>query len=142
MDLEKLSSEYDKVYNNVNELFKEHNPCQFRDGKCIRNRKDEASGLFRPDSILTKDGCCGSTGCKNLRPYGCSVKALGCSLHICVYAHEKCSEYFKHKLNEFEKETVNKFGFSVRQCYRTKEQLLEQIENTGRLVSQFEIDHD
>lgn len=78
---EELETEYNRLYEEADKLLREHNPCQFNEGKCIENRTVA-------NTELQSNGCCGTrrNPCKHLGPGGCTVKALGCKLHLCPTA--------------------------------------------------------
>lgn len=78
LDLEKLSETHGRLYEEADSILQKHRPCQFEDGKCIINRKTS-------DTESQTNGCCGyrTRPCKHLGPGGCTVKALGCKLHLC-----------------------------------------------------------
>ena len=75
----KLLAEYDRLYEEADRAFKEHDPCMFIDGRCVKNRT-ECNEEFKVN------GCCGtrSRPCEYLSLSGCTVKALGCKLHLCL----------------------------------------------------------
>lgn len=128
IDLEKLSAEYDRIYEEADRLFREYNPCQFKDGKCAKNRRDGD----------TLNGCC--TSCPYLKSEGCTTKALGCKLFACGYICRNFAELYG-KIWELRREALETISPDVLSCCQTKERLLERMRNRGRPMSQFEVDH-
>lgn len=129
MTLKELSAEYDRLYEEADELFKEYNPCQFENGKCSRNRADIKSGHFRPEGPCVSNGCCTTTMCEHLTPKGCSIKALGCKLHVCLYIH-KAGEFkkFYTKMRKVRKRAQNTLGCDITQCFWEKERFMTYSE--------------
>lgn len=137
MGLEKLSMKYDQLYEEADKLFKEHNPCQFKDGVCNRNRDDVESGKFRPEGNVVNNGCCGSTSCEYLTSEGCTIKALGCKLHICGYIsmiseRNKSLKEFCTKISEVEHRACEILGCDITQCFWDKEKFLNYLKSTNR----------
>lgn len=127
MDLEKLSAEYDRIYKEADNLFREYNPCQFKGNQCARNRKDLESGDFRNDSDIVQNGCCGTTGCKYLTPKGCDIKALGCKLHTCSELHRRKHKQFYTKIKSLTLEARGIFGIWITECYWDKKRFLKYL---------------
>ena len=75
-----LLIEYDRLYKEGDRIIKDHDLCQFKEGRCVNNR-------FSNNHELQANGCCGtrSDPCEHLGPKGCTAKALGCKLHVCFY---------------------------------------------------------
>ena len=98
-----FSDDYDSIYKQVENIFKEYNICQWEknaDGSfsCILNRINTQKNNSK---IIETDGCCISI-CKQPKDFndkaikksqhtslkGCIVKSLKCKLHICKYLRE------------------------------------------------------
>ena len=82
---------YDKACDLLDNDFYGKNVCEFKNGKCIKNRKCHEIG----------DGCCCSvdhkTICQYLTDKGCSVRCLACKFHICRILKDKG---YKYRLND------------------------------------------
>ena len=61
---------YDILLAMGQQILNDHNPCDWRNGKCRRMRSSKDDG-----------GCC--EGCKHLNPKGCAVQSLACKLWLC-----------------------------------------------------------
>lgn len=114
MNLEKLSIKYDRLYEKADRLFKKHNPCQFIDGLCIKNRKNGG----------VSNGCCHES-CDHLGPRGCTIKSLGCKLFTCDYICEN-HEMLDKKICKLRRKAGMK-SFSLVPCYLTKEDVFRQL---------------
>ncbi len=127
MDLEKLSVEYDRLYEEASDLLNKYNPCQFEGNQCVRNRIDLESGHFRPDGDVVKNGCCDTTSCSHLTSRGCNTKALGCKLHICSELHRRKHREFYTKIKLLTREAQDIFGTWIIQCYWGKKRYLDYL---------------
>lgn len=123
MTLEELSVEYDRFYEEASYLLNKHNPCQFEHGRCSRNRADIETGAFRPEGAAVNDGCCGTTSCGHLASEGCTVKALGCKLHVCEYLDQDNKE-FCDRMGELRDEAREMLDSLVTQCFWDKESFM------------------
>lgn len=113
MNLRGLSVKYNRLYKEADKLFKEYNPCQFKDSSCVQDRRDGGIG---------KNGCCYS--CEYLGPDGCKVKAIGCKLFFCWEAAEKNKE-FTEKLTQVKIQAEGILGNTS--CHQTKDQYMDMV---------------
>jgi len=73
-----FSKLYDDMYYIADYLFKLHDPCKIKNGKCILKRK-------KPNGLdITYGTCCGRS-CIYLSKTGCTIKCLGCKIYNCAY---------------------------------------------------------
>lgn len=132
--LKRVSESYDRFYEEADRLFREYNPCQFENGKCIFNRWCEdiykKQGLKlcgSPSSKYTdSNGCCSAYNCKYLGPEGCTIKALGCKLFVCTWLFGKAHKDFYPKLLDLRGKAAKTMMIST-QCYQDKEQFLTRF---------------
>jgi len=80
---------YDKACDELDELFKEKNYCNFKNDSCSCQRNDKTSHntmgccyafYYRFDGVPVYTG-----ECPHLTPIGCNVKCLGCKIFTCRY---------------------------------------------------------
>lgn len=136
MGPEKLSAEYDRIYEEADKLLKEYNPCQFEDDKCIFNRITEDAYKNRGIKICegpfseytTSNGCCDSYSCKYIRPKGCTIKALGCKFYRCSYLWGQDLKEFHTRMSMLVKKARKVLPFGVTHCCVTKEKFLSQAD--------------
>ena len=69
---------YLRLCNELDVIFKEFNPCEFRDGKCRRARRDALT------SEPSNEPSCCSNKCPQLGNNGCKTKNLMCKLFTCA----------------------------------------------------------
>ncbi len=94
MNLKELSVKYDRIYEEADELFKKHNPCQFEGSRCIMDRTAGDS----------ENGCCYRL-CPNFGPSGCKARSLGCKLFTCKSFSEEDFE-FSLKISKLRREAA------------------------------------
>jgi hypothetical protein len=70
-----LEKKFDQLYARATVALQEHDPCQVRNGACFSMRE-------YPENHVNEPFCC--TGCKHLKPDGCSVESLFCKLWVCA----------------------------------------------------------
>lgn len=119
MGPKRLSAEYESFYKEADKLFKEHDPCQFKEGSCARDWSRGKKYGYVP----LHNGCC--EGCRHLSPKGCTVKSLGCKLHMCGYIRDEYEE-FSAELSRLRKEASETFpGVCTNSVYLGKGKFLE-----------------
>ena len=78
-----LTQTYDYLCQRFDKIFKEVNPCEFKDGVCIA-RRDGFNNRY------WKDKCCCPSKCKFYSPSkGCKTKNLMCKSYLCDTAYQK-----------------------------------------------------
>lgn len=123
---------YDELCDYLDNEFKKHNYCAFKDGICEKRRCTLKEG-----QTLYPNGCCFSTmkqkNCKYLTKTGCSIKNIGCKLYTCSYIKKKKNARFS--LNKI---YLSKYTLNIRQklyiCstfFIPKEELLKEIIKRG-----------
>ncbi len=84
---------YDKACDELDEIFKSKNLCDFKNDSCIKQRntktKNKTMGCcysfyYRKDMIPVNTGLC-----KYLSDKGCQVKCLRCKMFTCKYLRKK-----------------------------------------------------
>ena len=120
---ERLSYVYDKACDLLDEDFFGKNLCEFRNGKCINDRKYNKLG----------GGCCCDSAhheymCPHLSKQGCTIRCLACKLHVCNTLKKKGYRYhiddiyvLKYLLNEKQKIMIHNDFFM------TKEEVLKDV---------------
>lgn len=87
----RLEFVYDKACDLLDNDFYGCNLCEFKNGKCMHDRKINSLG----------GGCCcnhdKSRACKHLTNIGCSTKCLACKFHICAMLKK---QGYKFKVND------------------------------------------
>ena len=85
---------YDEIYNYLKKDFVSNNYCDFRNNKCVAQRKLTFYPLNR------KNGCCFTQirTCPHLKNGSCNVECLACRLFSCPYLTKRGISYFA---NEF-----------------------------------------
>lgn len=116
MTSEELSVEYDRFYEEAEELFKKFDPCKFKGNKCVHNGY----------KTLYKDGCCG-TGCPFHTPKGCSIRCLGCKTFFCKGGSVPAPGGFLNSLHDLREEISRVLAPSALSCYTSKEEFLKRI---------------
>ncbi len=134
MTKKELSEKYDHFYERGTDLFKRYDPCKFKDGRCIKNRKGNRTHRRIYDQHWDlKDGCCSIEGdCKHLGPNGCKVKSLGCKLYFCHRDGRENERFHKH-IDGLRKEVEGFFGSVYKSphheipllCYYPKKKYIE-----------------
>lgn len=109
MNSKKLSEKYDYFYRKADALFREHNPCQFKDGRCINDTLRDPG-----------NGCCDGHRCKHLSPGGCTAKALGCKFYVCNRISKTHTD-FRNELGKLERAFIKEAGTPAL-CFQDKEQ--------------------
>lgn len=113
---------YDKSCELLDDDFYGKNICEFKNNKCIHDRKHNASC----------DGCCktndGARMCKYLKDHRCSTSCLACKFHICYCIRRKG---YKYKINDI---YMLKYLYNIKQkiivyndFFMTPEEVLEDI---------------
>ncbi len=87
MTPEEFAKEYLRLYQEGEELFAEFNPCEIRDGTCIRGRNSSEPSF-----------CCEL--CGHLTDAGCSTQCLWCKLWVCNYLELRLASEFKCRWKE------------------------------------------
>jgi hypothetical protein len=64
MNIKQKMELYDYLYKRADKLIRKHNPCEMKDGKCLRGSP-----------------CC--DGCNHLTADGCVIDCLMCKLFLC-----------------------------------------------------------
>lgn len=64
MNVKQKMQVYDRLYKHADKLIRKHNPCETKDGKCLRGKP-----------------CCDN--CPHLTKNGCSIDCLMCKLFLC-----------------------------------------------------------
>lgn len=129
MELEELSIEYDRIYEEVDRLFKEYNPCQFENGQCVSNRRHNTRAKADGHPYPKSNGCC-PRDCKYLGPNGCTTRSLGCKLMYCSYPHNvhgdvsSLKEFFV-RIDKLRREAYRMSDTNYKPvCFQNKEQFL------------------
>jgi hypothetical protein len=70
-----LEKKFDQLYSRAAAALDKHDPCKVQNGACFSMRE-------YPENHVNEPFCC--TGCKHLKPSGCSVESLFCKLWVCA----------------------------------------------------------
>lgn len=86
LDIEALSAEYDRLYDEAARILREDDPCQIRrdpDGivRCTSVRAKMKMKSYAYMRTQQTQLCC--TSCKHLGPEGCTVQSLCCKVWLC-----------------------------------------------------------
>ncbi len=113
---------YDRACDILDSDFYGKNVCEFKDNRCIHDRKFKVSC----------DGCCrsndGKKYCMYLVNHRCSIRCLACKFHVCSCIRKKG---LKYRVNDI---LVIKYLLNFRQkciCYlnffKTKEETIKDL---------------
>jgi len=108
MDKTTKSQIYNVIYSMADFEIKKINPCDFRDNRCVKDRK-----------MGTTERCC--SGCTYFYNHICSVEALGCKLELCFLVAHKYPGL--HNLLRILKDLSTRCGISL-EFRKSKEELL------------------
>lgn len=118
---QRLSYIYNKACDLLDSDFYGKNICNFKNNKCLHDRKDENK----------YDGCCQSNNgkhCKYLKNHKCEVRCLACKFHICK---ELIKLGYKYRVNDI---LVLKYLLNFKQkiivyldYFMSEEEVLEDI---------------
>ena len=121
---ERNSKIYDEVYEYLDKDFISNQYCDFKNNKCIAQRKHQIYPINR------KNGCCFMQirGCPNLKEGNCTVKCLPCRLFACPYLTKRGIGYWANDIillkAFFSKEQRKHLVFDF---YKPKMEILEKI---------------
>lgn len=127
MDIVKLSKEYDRIYEETNRLFKQHDPCQFIGNRCKLNRwclRGRCGHTYHKNTELN-NGCCGGYNCKYHTSKGCSTKALGCKLTTCGRMYDTSSREFRTDIIALKEEASKVLGRLIGHAFISKEEFFD-----------------
>lgn len=122
--IERYSLIYDSICNELNNNFVNIGFCDFRNNKCIAQRKHK---LYPPSF---KNGCCYMQirKCKNLNNGKCNVNCVACKLFSCNYLTKMGVGYYGREIiflqAFFNKKQKKHFVFDF---YKSKEEVLRNV---------------
>jgi len=119
----------------LDDIFKEHNYCDFIDGRCIAIRNDLGNQLFTMPSETV--GCCFTREpgtirdlkvCDHLCDGSCKTKCISCKLYTCDYLKYKgigfCLSNFPCLGRVFNKKQLDVF---IANTFRTREAIISKL---------------
>lgn len=121
---ERNSKIYDEVYEYLDKDFISNKYCDFKNNKCIAQRKYQIYPINR------KNGCCFMQirGCPNLKEGNCTVQCLPCRLFACPYLTKRGIGYWANEIvllkSFFNKEQRKHLVFDF---YEPKMEILKKI---------------
>lgn len=99
---------YDDLYNQADKVLKKYNPCKIDGDQCRRcgpytEHMQNLTGML---CGLSRNPCCNA--CPHLcKEEGCTVKSLGCKLHICEDMRKFVDKECLKELLTIQQEAVN-----------------------------------
>ena len=121
---ERISKIYDEICAYLNKDFLANNYCDFKDNKCIAQRKHQ----FYP--INKKNGCCYKmmSECNNLVNGKCKIECIACRLFACKYLRKRGVGYWGDEfvlLRSFL--TIEQRRHFIFDFYESKEQIIRKM---------------
>ncbi|MBO5179545.1 MAG: hypothetical protein J6B87_04285 [Clostridia bacterium] len=121
----RISKIYDEMCDYLNKDFIANNYCDFKDNKCIAQRKHQ----FYP--INKKNGCCYKMmrGCDNLVNGKCKIECIACRLFACDYLRKRGVGYWGDEfilLKSFL--TIEQRRHFIFDFYESKEQIISKMD--------------